>query len=377
MTVPYDPLDDVEYYQPFTAEATARTLVSGRFLYTWTELTPSWSGLPGQYVAQDPPRFGGIDSSGFFRTPLIERNNREVPTSLLPLKVQVSYEGMWDDEPSYGFDYNPNPSASGASQDGPLYISGGAAAPGSGVAYNYNYNTFNYLTSGTVSVSSGAQVSVQGPGTWCFGTKVGFDKAISFDFTSYEFQTADNVQAGPFDAPVVLMSSSAGTEMSLAGVEPTNVCEGGQSLLIVNDDTTYDLTIKHETGGTVTSRFDLPLGDDIVLAPGESRAFWYDVTILRWRLVGCPCDDKLVAVTSGDTTPGRLSDKLVAGSGVALTLNNSGGNEYLLISVQSGGYSDGFSGTKTVVTSGACVSGEVVLYAVTEYWQGGRLMSAG
>lgn len=41
--------------------------------------------------------------------------------------------------------------------------------------------------------------------------------------------------------------------------------------------------------------------------------------------------DKAVAITAGDTTPGYLSDKLIAGGNIILTVNNSGANETITI----------------------------------------------
>jgi hypothetical protein len=43
--------------------------------------------------------------------------------------------------------------------------------------------------------------------------------------------------------------------------------------------------------------------------------------------------DEKAAVSSNDTTPGYLNGKLVAGTGIALTENNNGGNETLTIAI--------------------------------------------
>jgi len=53
-----------------------------------------------------------------------------------------------------------------------------------------------------------------------------------------------------------------------------------------------------------------------------------------------PVETHTVAVSSGDTTPGYLEDKLIAGSGVTLTKVNAGGDEGVRIDAVSGAGGD-------------------------------------
>lgn len=64
--------------------------------------------------------------------------------------------------------------------------------------------------------------------------------------------------------------------------------------------------------------------------------FWGASATLADRILTIGASDELVKVSAGDTTAGRLEDKLAAGANVVLTKLMPGGNEQLEISVPTG-----------------------------------------
>lgn len=62
--------------------------------------------------------------------------------------------------------------------------------------------------------------------------------------------------------------------------------ENGRTLLVVNTDLNFILTLAHESASsTAANRFFCPEGIDLPLGPNVSALLWYDSTLSRWRVV--------------------------------------------------------------------------------------------
>lgn len=75
--------------------------------------------------------------------------------------------------------------------------------------------------------------------------------------------------------------------------------------------------------------------------------------------------DKLVAVSSNDTTPNYLSSKLIGGTNISLVETDDGSNETLVINSSASGSTDLSGGSFIVVQSESTLSGERVLTGTT------------
>lgn len=76
-----------------------------------------------------------------------------------------------------------------------------------------------------------------------------------------------------------------------------------------------------------------------------------------WKNTSGPTDER-VKVTLSDTAPGFLNTKLVAGTGITLTVNNPGGNETLIISSTGGGATPGGADSNVQYNNGGVFGGE-------------------
>lgn len=111
--------------------------------------------------------------------------------------------------------------------------------------------------------------------------------------------------AGPQNGDMIIFDGSSGTWIN---VDPSTVIGGGAQEL--DDLTDVDTTT------------DIPVAGDFLQFDGSSGL---------WIPVAPGGADEKVGVTSNDTTPDYLKNKLTAGTGVSLTEVNDGGDEDLQI----------------------------------------------
>ena len=89
---------------------------------------------------------------------------------------------------------------------------------------------------------------------------------------------------------------------------------------------------------TVASSYELPTASDTVLGGVKIGS---GITIIEGVISVSGGGGSTVKVSDDDTTSGYLSNKISAGAGISLTVQNSGGNETLSISAPVAVYSDG------------------------------------
>lgn len=71
---------------------------------------------------------------------------------------------------------------------------------------------------------------------------------------------------------------------NLTGIVPPSTTEGWL-MIVVNADTTDNLTLVHESASSsANNRFSLPGTTNRVLTPGGMAMLWYDVSSTRWRI---------------------------------------------------------------------------------------------
>lgn len=176
----HDAEETLRYYQPFTAQVTGVINLSGDSLYTWQEQTVAFGS--GGYFNSPYPRLGAGSGNGSFNNPALERNNRYIDPSVMPLQVQMQYRGDYLGGPSYVFDYFGGSgsirsfmmgSGSVTSQAiGSGAVSSGAIASGSItsnllgsgaiVSGQIGNNALNVISGTSASVLAGATLSVTG-----------------------------------------------------------------------------------------------------------------------------------------------------------------------------------------------------------------------
>lgn len=125
---------------------------------------------------------------------------------------------------------------------------------------------------------------------WCF-----------CDYTSASATIND--WALPATAPdgekVVFRFDPTGAGTTLTGMEFANA---SQVILLVNVNTSGDLTLTHEgAGSTAANRFKLEDDQDVTIGPNGMRLCWYDFTSARWRVHGPP--EFLLTVGEVDGSP--------------------------------------------------------------------------
>lgn len=144
--------------------------------------------------------------------------------------------------------------------------------------------------------------------------------------------TGTGIEAGASSADIANASANA-TAAANAAASAAITLAAVQNLLDQFDDRYL---------GSKTSDPSLDNDGDALL----DGALYYNTTANRMRVydVGTALwadvqltTDQYVAVSANDTTPGRLEDKLIAGTGMALSTQNDGANETRTIAIADGG----------------------------------------
>lgn len=135
------------------------------------------------------------------------------------------------------------------------------------------------LTAGT-SVSVPSFLGVAGAAEFSGSLTVRASQRWSTVATATLAARLDNFSAG---AVTVCKFTLTGNQ-TLTGIVPNSTSEGCL-MLVVNADTTDNLTLAHDQLSTAANRFLLPGSTDRVLLPNAMALLWYDFNDSRWRMV--------------------------------------------------------------------------------------------
>ena len=179
---------------------------------------------------------------------------------------------------------------------------------------------------------------------------------VAASATSYISSTQATWNGADQTTPFVLGTTNDGSDNNSEGSGTTTV----NNSILIHTLATAKPTITYSAGsgeslistslsgqvqsGIQTLDVGLPSTQTSVINLSQN-ATWGNIilTLAPVPVIG----DKLVAVTSADTTPSYLSDKVQAGANVTLSVVNPGGNEKLQIT-SSGGGGGGLTGVSNV-----------------------------
>lgn len=115
-----------------------------------------------------------------------------------------------------------------------------------------------------------------------FGSTIQFLSKLqipSYILDSLNVATTATIAALSTTNAIANMTGSTATDIQ--GIDAT----GDSKVLVIHNNSTADLTLKHENGSaTATNRLSLPDGDDVTVSPRQSVELFYHTGDTRWKL---------------------------------------------------------------------------------------------